>query len=68
MEDNALYGITWAADGKGFFATSEKPGSFSLLHVTLAVARSNPCYAERTPGLRTSRHIEIYIDILSRSA
>jgi hypothetical protein len=36
MEDNALYGITWAADGKGFFVTSEKPGSFSLLHVTLA--------------------------------
>ena len=43
MENNAPYGITRAADGKGFFVTSEKPGSFSLLHVTLAVARSNPC-------------------------
>ena len=31
-----LQSIAWAADGKGFFATSARQGSFSLLYVTLA--------------------------------
>ena len=32
---------------QGFCATSDKSGSFSLLHVTLAVAGINPCYATK---------------------
>ena len=47
MEENALYAITRAADGKGFFVTSEKPGSFGLLHVRVVVATSNPCFLTR---------------------
>ena len=30
-----LQSIAWAADGKGFFATSWLPDSFNLLHITL---------------------------------
>jgi Tol biopolymer transport system component len=36
-----LQSITWAADGKGFLATSWTPDSFNLLHVTLA-GKVNP--------------------------
>jgi serine/threonine protein kinase/Tol biopolymer transport system component len=36
-----LQSIAWAADGKGFFATSWLPDSFNLLHVTLA-GKVNP--------------------------
>jgi hypothetical protein len=38
-----LQSIAWAADGKGFFATSARQGSFSLLYVTLAGKANRYC-------------------------
>jgi Tol biopolymer transport system component len=39
-----LYSIAWAADGKGFFASCQRPlNSFTLLHVTLD-GKAKPLY------------------------
>jgi DNA-binding winged helix-turn-helix (wHTH) protein/Tol biopolymer transport system component len=46
-EGEHLQSIGWAADGKGFFVTSQAPNSYNLLHVTLA--------GKVQPLLRTGR-------------